>query len=120
MASMTQLIVSLEDTRTGQVEQRVLGDWHECCVPGVIIGTEADCALRLTGPEIAGHHARYYARGHHRFLEILDDAAVVHRSLFNVRTQAAVSERERRRGDSMRVDDSPFRIGPYLIEFSSR
>lgn len=111
MAAMTLLLVRIEDTRTLQVEQRVLGDWHECCAPGVIIGADASCQVQLTGPEIAGRHARFYARGHHRFLDILDDSAVVH---------SPQSGYESRKGDYLRIDYRPFRIGPYVLTFGEQ
>ena len=107
---MSQLTVRIEDTRTGHVEERVLGDWYACCVPGVSIGTDADCAVRLSGPEIAGRHARYYGRGHHQYIELIDEA-----ELRRFRERYTYLE-----DNSLRVDRGPFTLGPYTLTFGSR
>lgn len=108
---MTQLTVSIKDTRTGHVEHRVLGDWYKCCAPGVIIGTDADCAVRLVGPEIAGRHARYYARGHHRYIQLLDEA-----ELRRFREQYGRNLED----NSVRVDYGPITLGPYTLTFGEQ
>jgi hypothetical protein len=108
---MIQLTVSIEDTRTGHVEERVLGDWYACCGPGVIIGTDADCAVRLVGPELAGRHARYYGRGHHQYIELIDEAEL---RRYRERYGRYLED------NSLRVDRGSFTLGPYTLTFDSR
>jgi hypothetical protein len=108
---MTLLIVRIEDTRTHQTEQRILGDWHKCMKAGVLIGSDAVCHVHLTGSQVAERHARYYALSHHRFLDILDDAAVV---------RFPGSDSAARKGDYLRVDYRPFMIGPYVLTFGEQ
>jgi hypothetical protein len=106
---MTLLILQIEDTRSGVITGRTLGDWYTNMKAGVIIGSAEDCTVRLVAEGIAGHHARYYGLGHHRFLDILDEDAEV---LFR--------EKKYRRGDYMRVDSRPFMVGPYTLVFGYR
>jgi hypothetical protein len=107
---MTLLILRIEDTRTGQVENRILGEWYKCVTKdGVLIGSAEECTVRLVAEGIAGHHARYYALGHHRFLDVLADDAEAHSS-----TTAS------RRSKARRVDYSPFMIGPYSLCFGEQ
>ncbi|OJH42186.1 hypothetical protein BON30_02940 [Cystobacter ferrugineus] len=103
------LTLQIEDTRTGLVENRTLGDWLEHVSAGVSIGSAEDCTVRLVAQGIASHHARYYGLSNHRFLDVLDEDAEVH-----FLTQSV------RRGVSKRVDYLPFTIGPYTLRFGEK
>jgi hypothetical protein len=104
---MTLLVVEIEDTRSRQKEVRSLGEWH-AAFP-VDIGSGDACKVRLDGPGVAPHHARYKALGHHRFIEVLDEWAVVR-----------VGDEQVRRGDYCRIDYRSFLIGPYRLAFGER
>jgi hypothetical protein len=102
---MIKLQVSIVDTRTGQEETRLIEDASRTYHEGVIIGSAEDCDVRLVAPGVTAHHVRWYAGGHHRFLEVLDEDAVV-----------SVSEGEEyRRGDYLRIDFRSFNVGPYRL-----
>lgn len=105
---MALLTLRIEDTRTGQVEERILGDWYQCLGDeGVLIGSAEDCTVRLVAEGVAAYHARYVALGHHRFLDIIaGDTKVPHSPRGGARAR-----------HHQRVDYSPFNIGPYILCF---
>jgi hypothetical protein len=105
---MPKLEVSIEDTRTGEVETRVIENWSQSYRVGVVIGSAEDCPVRLVAPGVSAHHVRWYAGGYHRFIEVLDEDAVV-----------CVSEGggEHRGGTSLRIDFRSFMVGPYRLQF---
>lgn len=91
---LSNLTVELTDSRRPHLETRNLGDWQLAMTRGVVIGSDPSCDLVLEGPGVQPRHARYYARGHHRYLEQLEGT-----------------------GEAGRVDYSPFDIGPWTLRF---
>ncbi|NTX55646.1 hypothetical protein FJV41_32835 [Myxococcus llanfairpwllgwyngyllgogerychwyrndrobwllllantysiliogogogochensis] len=104
---MSTLEIVIEDTRTGNVESRFVDNLEQRCSreTGVSIGSAADCDVCLPDPAVTAHHARWYPGGYHRFVLVLDEDAVV----------TAASGDEYRGGDTLRVDQRSFRIGPYVL-----
>lgn len=101
---MTRLNVEIEDTRTGDKKVRVLGEWS-ASFP-VEIGADAACKIQLDAPDVKPRHVRYLALGHHQYIEVLDEGAVVE-----------LNGREVRSGRQRRVDSQPFMFGPFQIRF---
>jgi hypothetical protein len=107
LGGMTLLAVRIVDSRNESVEVRTLGDWHRAFP--VDIGSSPECRVRLDAPAIAPLHVRYFAQGHHRFIDILDPDVVVR-----------FGTTLRRKGEPVRVDYRPFYIGPYEVNFEER
>lgn len=108
----TSVVFTLEDTRNGTVETHRVPQTprHWSREQGVVLGSAEDCDVRVQGPGITAHHARWYTGGRHIFVLVLDEDAVV------------TSERgdAYRGGDTLRVDFRTFSMGPYVVsvEFS--
>jgi hypothetical protein len=66
-----------------------------------LIGSDPECDIVLSGPDVAGKHVRFFIRGNHAFLEVCEGAVVERRG------------REVRSGNSSRIDYLPFKVGPY-------
>ncbi|WP_342374906.1 FHA domain-containing protein [Myxococcus stipitatus] len=100
-------LFTIEDTRSGAVEtQRVaFSERHWKREQGIVIGSAEDCDVRVSGPGITAHHARWYTGGHHIFVWVLDEDAVVTSSRGDTY----------RGGDTLRVDYRPFTLGPYVF-----
>lgn len=105
---MSQIAVTIEDTRTGTVETRYVDNLEARCSPetGIVIGSAGDCDVVLESPDVCAHHARWYPGGHHRFVILLDEDAV----MTNFRGDPY------RTGETVRVDRRPFRIGPFILD----
>jgi hypothetical protein len=66
-----------------------------------LIGSDPECDIVLSGPDVAGKHVRFCLRSNHAFLEVCEGAVV------------EAHGREIRPGDYCRIDFWPFKVGTY-------
>ncbi|MFO0554729.1 MAG: hypothetical protein U0271_40500 [Polyangiaceae bacterium] len=78
-----------------------LAGWPKACLT---LGAEASCSVVLFGRGVAPIHARFYGRGHHRYVCAADSAVII---------AGAADELEP--NQAMRVDGGVFLIGDYAI-----
>jgi hypothetical protein len=72
-----------------------------------LIGSDPECDIVLSGPDVAGKQVRFFFRGTHAFLEVCEGAVV---------ERLGLRFEQVRPGNYCRIDFLPFRVGPYTLQ----
>lgn len=86
---------------SGPILERDLGPYATAWNGGISIGSDSGCVVCLSGDDVSPRHAVAERQGHHTYLTPLAPVAL---------EGTPITTR-------LRIDQRPFRVGPWLVQF---